>query len=327
MNNSWRIRAKSARASSTTARAVSPYTAARSNAPDGATHAARSPALTTVSSHHFSGRYSSRSISGPGPVRRQEHSDLAVLDPARRPRVLSLDAGRHPALLQETRLIGHQLSRRMPDPGPHVPGQRLLCARNYETMLNERITGTAARRKDKVMSRSRIAVTGLAMAAAALLIPAGAAEAGASRHDPLSASRQVATPRIGAPFGQALAGPARAASPRSISSASYKGCPVFDACMYTLSGWSSGHPEHKYYYYGCYDLSNEYGTRVIYNNQVGAFVYGYDSYGCGGNSAWVIPVGCACKVNISPINSISLSPTPPRAGALAGLRKRPGQGS
>jgi hypothetical protein len=74
--------------------------------------------------------------------------------------------------------------------------------------------------------------------------------------------------------------------------------------MYTTSGWSSGKPEHKYYYYGCYNLSNEYGTRYILNNQSGgALITGYNNYYCT-SPAWTVPPGYYLVVNITPINSV-----------------------
>jgi len=80
--------------------------------------------------------------------------------------------------------------------------------------------------------------------------------------------------------------------------------------MYTSTGWSKGQPEHSYYYYGCYNLSNEFGTRVIYNVQTGgATVTGYKNYGCS-DPAWTFSpsIHTGWFVDITPINSISLNP-------------------
>ena len=78
--------------------------------------------------------------------------------------------------------------------------------------------------------------------------------------------------------------------------------------MYTTWGWNSSIPEHKYYSYGCYDLSNEYGTRVIYNNQYGgAVISGYGSYGCGA-TAWSVAQRGWLTVDITPVNSVKLYP-------------------
>ena len=113
---------------------------------------------------------------------------------------------------------------------------------------------------------------------------------------------------LGAPFGRALPGTARVAVPRAVSGGPVDGCPYSDACTYTVSGWHSGQPEHEYVNYDCYNLSSEYGTRVIANNQFGgAAVIGYKHYNCGG-PAWLIPGGYYAIVSITPINSISLNP-------------------
>ena len=157
------------------------------------------------------------------------------------------------------------------------------------------------------MSRFHRPLAGFALAAG-VLIPAGVAQAGPTAPAAVPAAHQVAAvPGSSTPASRAPAGTVRAASARA-ASGTIKGCPSGDACMYTVAGWNSGHPEHKYYRYVCYNLSNESGTRVIYNNQTGgAAVTLYKNYHCT-DPAWLVPDGNYSKGNITPIDSISLNP-------------------
>jgi len=76
--------------------------------------------------------------------------------------------------------------------------------------------------------------------------------------------------------------------------------------MYTTAGWRSGTPEHEYYYYGCYNFSNEIGTRWIFNNQVGnAWAAIFSQYNCFGLIQSFGPQGWG-QVNITPVNSMRL---------------------
>jgi hypothetical protein len=156
------------------------------------------------------------------------------------------------------------------------------------------------------MRSCRIALAGLAVSAG-LLIPVGAGRADSPTRLLAPAAHQAVTgPAGGAHARWAAAGTARLMS--AAAAASIHGCPYGYACMYTTSGFSKNTPEHKYYYYGCYDLSNETGTRYMVNNQSGgATVSGYYNYGCT-SKAWTIPPPFIMEVDITPINSISLNP-------------------
>ena len=80
------------------------------------------------SSVHFSGRYSSRSISARDPsaaAYARNTPSCAVLHPARGPRILTGNAGGHPPLLQEPRLIHGQHRRRTPEVPHHVAAHRV----------------------------------------------------------------------------------------------------------------------------------------------------------------------------------------------------------
>lgn len=94
------------------------------------------------------------------------------------------------------------------------------------------------------------------------------------------------------------------------SAATYQGCPSGYACLYPQNaGWNGGHPEHTYYRYRSYNLSNEYGTHRFFNNQTGSA----RAYGCTGwNGTGTCPLEIAPWVytdwNFTPINSIVLKP-------------------
>jgi hypothetical protein len=90
--------------------------------------------------------------------------------------------------------------------------------------------------------------------------------------------------------------------------AAFDNCPVGYVCMYTAAGWQNQQPEHEYFDYGYYNLSSETGPRVIVNNQTGgATVTGYYHYG-GTGPAWTLQGQQEDEYNITPINSIGLTP-------------------
>jgi hypothetical protein len=101
-----------------------------------------------------------------------------------------------------------------------------------------------------------------------------------------------------------------AATATSASAAgSYEGCPSGYVCLYPENaGWNGGHPSALYYYYGAYNLSNQYGTHRFFNNQTGGAVghicTGYD----GGGTCLGQPAGTWSDDNFTPINSITLTP-------------------
>jgi hypothetical protein len=143
-----------------------------------------------------------------------------------------------------------------------------------------------------------MALTGFALAAA-LLISVDVARAAPASATPAPHRQEAVVLSSHEVQGQGEVSRLAAGSTRH-------GCPYGDACMYTTSGWNNNNPEHEYYSYGCYNLSNEYGTRVIYNNQYGgAKIAGYGSYGCGAVN-WVVGQGGWLTVNITPINSVRL---------------------
>ena len=50
----------------------------------------------------------------------------------------------------------------------------------------------------------------------------------------------------------------------------YEGCPYGAVCIYPQNaGWNNGQPSDFFYSYGAHNLSNQYGTHVVFNNQYG----------------------------------------------------------
>lgn len=108
-----------------------------------------------------------------------------------------------------------------------------------------------------------------------------------------------------------------AATPTSASAAptagEQEGCPSGDVCIYPQNaGWNGGHPESGgfYYSYRSYNLSGQFGTHRVYNNQYGGAVArtctGYNGQGCQGN----LYQNTYIDKDLTPINSIVLQPRP-----------------
>jgi hypothetical protein len=141
--------------------------------------------------------------------------------------------------------------------------------------------------------------------AAILLIPVGVAQAAPAPAKPVSQARQTAAVPVADPsFSYALY--AKGAVPLVAAGSTRHGCPYYYACMYTSSGWKSNTPEHKWYYYGCYALSNEYGTRWIYNNQSGGGDISLFGPYCGSGVLWTFTPGGWGQVNITPVDWVEL---------------------
>jgi hypothetical protein len=146
--------------------------------------------------------------------------------------------------------------------------------------------------------RNRRAVMTVFALAAILLIPVGVAQAA-----PVSQARQTAA---GSSSSNALY--AKGAVPLVAAGTTRHGCPYYYACMYTSSGWKSNTPEHEWYSYGCYNLSNEYGTRWIYNNQSGTAVISlFGPTDCYGGVLFTATPGGWGTINITPVNSVRIA--------------------
>ncbi len=109
-----------------------------------------------------------------------------------------------------------------------------------------------------------------------------------------------------------LVGMASAHATSSTSVLSTNGCNSGDVCMYTPAGDLSGSPEHTWFQYGCYNLTNEFGNRDIFNNQFGGATFtvyfGFNCTNPSTNPQTKILEGETWIGDITPINSISLDP-------------------
>ena len=64
-----------------------------------------------------------------------------------------------------------------------------------------------------------------------------------------------------------FAGLASTAAPAQADTTAHRGCVAGAVCIYTLNGWDGEAPEHIYYSYGYHVLHNEFGLRLVFNNQ------------------------------------------------------------
>ncbi|MEV7025677.1 hypothetical protein [Kitasatospora sp. NPDC093558] len=83
------------------------------------------------------------------------------------------------------------------------------------------------------------------------------------------------------------------------------GCEDGNVCIYS-EGIDSHTITNKYFYYGTYNLSNQYNYHWVLNNQTGnakvTFCYGYNGTNCQSPEGW----GWKWR-DLTPINSIILS--------------------
>jgi hypothetical protein len=99
------------------------------------------------------------------------------------------------------------------------------------------------------------------------------------------------------------------AATASASAATYQGCSPGYVCIYPENaGWNGGQPSHTYYRYGAHNLSGQYGIHRLFNNQTG----GAGAYACtgynGGGQCWRLNTNNYWDINLTPINSIVLTP-------------------
>ncbi|MBO0791577.1 MAG: hypothetical protein J2P36_11595 [Ktedonobacteraceae bacterium] len=89
------------------------------------------------------------------------------------------------------------------------------------------------------------------------------------------------------------------------------GCPLGYACIYPQdAGWNNDHPSKEFYYFGTYQLSNQYGTHYVFNNQVGGASFWLCTDWHGNTCMQFVPIGEGRAVDLTPINSVKLSSTP-----------------
>jgi hypothetical protein len=85
------------------------------------------------------------------------------------------------------------------------------------------------------------------------------------------------------------------------------GCPDGYACIYPENaGWNNGVPSLTYYYYGVYQLSNQYGYHYVYNHQTGGALIRLCTDWYGNVCPITIRAGFYQNVDLTPINSVRL---------------------
>jgi hypothetical protein len=102
------------------------------------------------------------------------------------------------------------------------------------------------------------------------------------------------------------------------------GCPPGYVCLYPQdAGWNNDTPSDKWYDYGTYQLSNQYGYHFILNNQTGGaglrLCNGWNGEAC----PWSVTAGDSARLDFTPLNSIRLTsvgqtPPPPEPPAPTG---------
>ncbi len=101
----------------------------------------------------------------------------------------------------------------------------------------------------------------------------------------------------------ATASPARAAG-------TVHGCPSGYVCIYPENrGWNGDRPSLRFYTYGAHNLRNQYGLHRVFNNQYGdAYVSLCRGYNGTGGGVGVLGSPHAYDFNLTPVNSIELTP-------------------
>ena len=87
-----------------------------------------------------------------------------------------------------------------------------------------------------------------------------------------------------------------------------EGCPYWYACIYPENaGWNGGHPSLMYYYYGTYQLYNQFGNHYIFNNQTNGSLFWLCTDSYGNTCPKYQPTGTWSNFNLTPIYSVKLT--------------------
>jgi hypothetical protein len=90
--------------------------------------------------------------------------------------------------------------------------------------------------------------------------------------------------------------------------ATIHGCPTGYVCLYPNASWNNDQPAFKWYDYGSYNLSNQFGYKRFFNNQTGDAkarnCLGYNGTNCQGNQS----AGTYFDYDYTPYNSVKLEP-------------------
>jgi hypothetical protein len=92
--------------------------------------------------------------------------------------------------------------------------------------------------------------------------------------------------------------------------ATVHGCPLEYVCLYPQNaGWNGDRPSFQWAAYGAHNLSNQFGTHYILNNQTGSATFALcTGYNGGGTCSGPWFPGEAVSANFTPINSVYLAP-------------------
>jgi hypothetical protein len=102
---------------------------------------------------------------------------------------------------------------------------------------------------------------------------------------------------------------AHAAAPNPTGTSEYHGCAPGYVCIYPQDkGWNGDQPSLKYYYYGVYQLSNQYGRHYIVNNQYADAWVDLCTDWSGTEYSWIFSPHTWNVVDFTPINSIKVAP-------------------
>jgi hypothetical protein len=168
--------------------------------------------------------------------------------------------------------------------------------------------GDHARSTDRaITAHTRLLATALLSSLCLMSCFAAAAQAAPQpQHDAGAARANAEFPT--ASTDRSLPGAIMAGAATSALAAT-QGCPSGYVCIYPENtGWNGGVPSLRYYRYGAHNLSGQYGIHRVFNNQTGGAWVGLCTGYNGGGTCWWIRAGEYWDVNLTPINSIVLSP-------------------
>ena len=94
----------------------------------------------------------------------------------------------------------------------------------------------------------------------------------------------------------------------ALAAGTVHGCPSGYACIYPQNaGWNGDRPSLKYYRYGSYQLSNQFGNHYVLNNQTGGAPFWACTDWNGNTCPWYVEAGRSYQVDLTPINSVRLT--------------------
>ena len=93
----------------------------------------------------------------------------------------------------------------------------------------------------------------------------------------------------------------------SLQRPTFHGCASGWACIYPKDVVRDGdRPSLRYYHYGSYQLSNQFGVHYVYNNQFGGAIFYLCRDWFGNDCPFAFFPGQGAAVDLTPINSVRL---------------------